>query len=93
MPSALIMCLALAGSVFCGAFVGVAYFQMKLKDPEKDGFYRVQKDLAEPVGLGGWAQAQRSKTARGVSFAVALVCFWGCLITAVWHGYLTFFAG
>lgn len=87
---ALAMCLALVGALFSATLVGVTYFQMKTPEPEADGFFKLQKDLAEPLGLGGWAKLQRSKGIRILSFVVALSVMLGCLAVATWQGYLAF---
>ena len=83
------MCLALVGALFFAAVVGGAYFQMKLDDPEKDGFFKLQKDIAEEYGIGAWASFQRSKAVRVASFVVSLVMLVSCLTIAAWYGFQT----
>lgn len=89
MPPALIMCLALVGALFFAAVVGMAYFQMKLDDPKKDGYFKLQKDVAESFGIGAWANFQRSKAVRVGSFVVSLVMLVSCLTIAAWYGFQT----
>ena len=86
MPPALILCLALIGALFSASMAGAAYGQMRLEDPERDGYFRLQSRMAEAMGLGWWARAQRSKAARRLSFGLALAAMFGCLAVALWQG-------
>ena len=86
MPPALILSLALIGVLFSGAVAGAAYGQMRLGDPERDGYFRLQSRMAEEVGLGRWTRVQRSKAARGLSFVLSLMAMFGCLGVALWQG-------
>ena len=86
MPPALILCLALIGALFSGAVAGVAYGQMQLGDPERDGYFRLQSRMAEAVGLKWWARVQRSAAARRLSFGLALAATFGLVAVALWQG-------
>ena len=86
MLPALIIGLALIGVLFSGAVAGAAYGQMRLEDPERDGYFQLQSRMAEAVGLGWWARAQRPKAARRLSFGLSLAAMTGCLAVALWQG-------
>ncbi len=36
--------ISLAGALLVGKFSGVAYFQMKLPDPDSDGYFKAQRN-------------------------------------------------
>jgi hypothetical protein len=84
------MCLSLAGALFAAIAAGVAYFQMKVRDPKNDGFFKLQQEVSEDFDLEGWAEFQRSKFARTFSFLVALLVTVLLTCTAIWQGYLAF---
>lgn len=92
MPPALAMCLCLVGALFSGALVGLSYGHLKLPNPSEDGYFKLQADIADRMGLERWAATQRSKAARWASFIGALLVFVACLIGAVWFGAAAFFA-
>ena len=90
MPHLFLMCLALAGALFAGSIAGLAYFQLKLDDPEKDGYFKAQKKIAEAMNIEGWAKFQRSKAVRMFSFVIALALMLVLMGAAIWQGYLAF---
>ncbi len=90
MPSALAFCLCLIGALFFGALVGFSYAQLKLPKPEDDGYFQLQNDLAEQMGMGEWARLQRSKPVRWASFVMSLALFLLCVLGIAWFAALTF---
>ena len=90
MPHLFLMCLSLAGALLAGSFSGIAYFQMKLRDPEKDEYFKLQQEITEEIGMEGWAKFQRSKIVRTCSFLIALLLMLALMGIAIWQGYLAF---
>lgn len=89
MQPALVLCLALVGALFSSTLVGISYFQIKISDPEKNGYFKLQKDLQESAGLGALAEIQRSKGGRIAGFVLSLSVLVCCLGVAGWYGFLT----
>ncbi len=91
MPPALALCLCLLGALFFGTLVGFSHAQLKLPEPEKDAYFKLQRDIAESMEMGEWATLQRSKAARWASFIISLMLFSLSALGAVWFTTLTFF--
>ena len=56
MQPELVLCLALVGALFSATLLGISYFQMRIPDPKKDGYFKLQKEITEAEGLGGLAE-------------------------------------
>lgn len=86
MPHLVIMCLALAAALF-GAIVTLATrAQMRIKDPEQDGYFKLRKDFGTLFEMNDWAEFHSSGIARTASFVIALLFTLVAVLTAIWHG-------
>ena len=90
MHPALALCLCLMGALFSGTLVCFSYAQLKLPRPGDDGYFRLQSDFAEQMGMAEWARLQRSKPARWASFVMSLSLFLLCTLGIVWFSALVF---